>query len=376
MPTLSTNADNLTFSTSFQQWTIQTGVVVGSPNVLTAVSMPYGGDTLVNNGVVFMPSGVEIGGVAVSVRGAGSSVTNSKTGTISGLGGISAQAAGVKVVNDGSIVGFAGIGIDFGQGKGARLDNSGNIQGETVAVRGTLLDGFSLTNGGTIKSAGEGIVLLATGRVDLSNSGTIVAGNGAAIIVQGQGATVDFDNTGVIKGKVELPDGADVFDSRGGVTKGAIFAGGGDDTLNGGGGANTLHGEGGRDFIAGRGGSDRLIGGEDGDTLKGGRGGDDFVFKDVSHSTGNTGSTRDTILDFGKNDAIDLRAIDAKTGGGNQKFDFIGTDAFTGQKGQLRYDVNDSGDAIVQADVNGDGKADMTIRVVDVDKLGAGDFFL
>jgi hypothetical protein len=30
----------------------------------------------------------------------------------------------------------------------------------------------------------------------------------------------------------------------------------------------------------------------------------------------------------------------------------------------------------VQADVTGDGKADMTIRVVDVDKLGASDFWL
>lgn len=376
MPTLSTNADNLTFTTSFQSWTIQTGVVVGSPNVLSAVVMPYAGDSLVNNGIVFMPAGVPIGGVAVLVSGAGSSVTNGETGSISGLGGISAQAAGVKVVNDGSIVGFAGIGIDYGQGKGARLDNSGNIQGEAVAVRGTLLDGFSLSNSGTIKSAGEGIVLLATGKVDLSNTGTIVAGSGPAIIVQGQGVTVDIDNQGVIKGKVELSAGADVFDSRGGVTKGAVFADDGNDTLNGGGGANTLYGEDGQDFIAGRGGGDKLVGGADGDTLKGGRGGDDFVYTDVSDSTGNTAATRDAILDFGNGDTIDLRAIDAKIGGGNQKFDFIGTDAFTGKKGQLRYDVNDTGDAIVQADVTGDGKADMTIRVVDVDKLVASDFFL
>ena len=375
MPTLSTNADNLTFSTSFQQWTIQTGIVVGSPNVLTAVLMPYAGDNLVNNGVVFMPSGVELGGVAVTVRGSGSSVTNSKTGSISGLGGISAQAAGVKVVNDGSIIGFAGIGIDFGQGKGAKLVNSGNIQGETVAVRGTLLDGFDLQNSGTIKSSGKGIVILATGQVDISNTGTIVAGS-AAITAMGQGARIDIDNQGVIKGDVELSDAADIFDSRGGVTKGAIMAGDGNDTLNGGGGTNKFFGEAGQDFIAGRGGSDKIIGGADGDTLKGGRGGDDFIFKDVSDSTGNTGSTRDTILDFGKNDIIDLRAIDAKTGGGNQKFDFIGTDDFTGKKGQLRYDVTNQGDAIVQADVNGDGKADMTIRVVDVSKLGASDFDL
>ena len=89
------------------------------------------------------------------------------------------------------------------------------------------------------------------------------------------------------------------------------------------------------------------------------------------------GDTRDTILDFDdkRGDRIDLRPLDAKLGNGNQKFVFIGTDAFTGQKGQLRYDV-DNGNAIVQADVTGDGKADMTILVIDLTKLTADDFHL
>ena len=379
MPTLSTNADNLTFTAANQQWTIATGVVVGSPNVLTAVLMPFAGDKLVNNGIVFMPAGVPIGGVAVTVTNAagGATISNSKTGSIAGLGGISAQAAGVKIDNDGSIVGFAGIGIDYGEGKGAALDNSGYIQGETVAVRGTLLAGFTLDNSGTIKSGGDAVVILATGAVDITNTGTIVAGSGSyAIIANGNGARVDVVNQGVIKGQVELSADADTFDGRGGVAKGPVFADDGNDLLIGGGGANELRGEGGSDQISGQGGSDVLVGGADGDTLKGGRGGDDFRYENVSDSTGKTGATRDSILDFGNNDVIDLRAIDAKIGGGNQKFDFIGTHDFTGKKGQLRYDVDHSGDAIVQADVTGDGKADMTIRVVDVDKLVAGDFWL
>ena len=378
MPTLSTNADNLTFTAPNQQWIIATGVVVGSPNVLTAVMMPFAGDNLVNNGMVFMPAGVPIGGVAVLLTAAavGATVTNSKTGSIAGLSGIQAVTGNVLVHNDGSIVGFAGIGIDYGQGKGAVLENSGYIHGETVAVRGTLLDGFKLTNSGLIDSNGNAVILLATGLIDITNSGTIRAGNGSsAIIANGQGATVNLVNQGVIKGPVELSAGADIFDGRGGVAKGPVLGDDGNESLTGGGGANELHGEGGQDVISGRGGADMLIGGADGDSLRGGRGGDDFVYAEVSDSTGNAASTRDTILGFGNDDLIDLRALDAKIGTGNQKFDFIGTNDFTGKKGQLRYEL-DSGDAIVQADVTGDGKADMTILVSDVTKLGANDFNL
>jgi hypothetical protein len=377
MPTQTTNVNSLTFTKADAQWIIETGVIVGSPDVLTAVAMPFAKDSLVNNGIVFMPAGVPIGGVAVLVTGAGASITNSDTGSIAGLGGISAKGAGATVNNAGSIIGFAGIGIDYGLGKGAALDNSGFVEGKTVAVRGTLLDGFTLDNSGTIKSGGDAVVLLATGAIDITNTGVIIAADGSsAIVANGNGVRVDLVNQGVIKGQVELSANADTFDGRGGVAKGPVFAGDGNDGLIGGGGANELRGEDGQDQISGQGGSDELVGGADGDTLKGGRGGDDFVYTDVSDSTGNTGETRDSILDFGNNDVIDLRAIDAKIGGGNQKFDFIGTNEFTDKKGQLRYEVDDSGDAIVEADVTGDGKADMAIRVVDVDKLGASDFFL
>jgi hypothetical protein len=61
--------------------------------------------------------------------------------------------------------------------------------------------------------------------------------------------------------------------------------------------------------------------------------------------------------------------------GENQKFDFIGAAGFTGKKGELRYFV-DSGNAIVQADVTGDRKADMEIKLNDVSSLVARDFYL
>jgi Ca2+-binding RTX toxin-like protein len=381
MPTQSTNVDSLTFTAANQQWIIENGVIVGSANAIAgAVNMGFAGDSLVNNGIVFVPQGIALGGPAVVLTSAaaGSTVTNSATGLISGLGGISAATGSVKISNDGSIVGFTGIGIDYGQGTGAELDNTGYVFGKTVAVRGTLLDGFTMVNSGVIKSDGDGVVLLVTGEVQIINSGKISAADkSSAIIASGQGATVQVANQGVIKGDVELSPGADIFDSRGGVTRDKVLGDDGNDTLSGGSGNDELHGENGQDVINGRGGNDLLIGGADGDTLQGRGGNDDFTYTDVSDSTGNSAATRDTILDFdgGEGDVIDLHALDAKIGNGNQKFDFIATNAFTGQKGQLRYEVDD-GSAIIQADLTGDGKADMAIVVMDVTKLSASDFDL
>ncbi|WP_353641205.1 hypothetical protein [Mesorhizobium sp. WSM2239] len=58
-------------------------------------------------------------------------------------------------------------------------------------------------------------------------------------------------------------------------------------------------------------------------------------------------------------DLIDLATIDANTlVAGNQAFSFIGSAAFSGVAGQLRY-TNYSGNVIIDADVNGDSVADM-----------------
>jgi hypothetical protein len=109
--------------------------------------------------------------------------------------------------------------------------------------------------------------------------------------------------------------------------------------------------------------------------LKGGSGADNFVYENVNDSNPGSDVFRDTIRDFkhGEGDRIDLRPIDAEIGGGNQKFNFIGTGAFTGAKGELRYSI-DHGDAIVQADVTGDGIADMEIKVDNLSQLVAADF--
>jgi hypothetical protein len=67
-------------------------------------------------------------------------------------------------------------------------------------------------------------------------------------------------------------------------------------------------------------------------------------------------------------DQIDLSAIDAETGPGNQAFTFIGTALFSNTKGQLRVQKAGS-TAIVQGDVNGDGAADFAVTLLNFTNL-------
>jgi Ca2+-binding RTX toxin-like protein len=142
-----------------------------------------------------------------------------------------------------------------------------------------------------------------------------------------------------------------------------IDAGAGNDTIIGPASDNIIIGGRGRDVLTGGG------GGDSGDT-------DMFDFNSVKESV--KGSNRDVITDFtrSKGDRIDLRDIDADTSSnsGNDKFKFIKTADFKGGGGELRYNDNGS-TCTVQADVNGDKKADFEIRV-NVGSLIAGDFFL
>ena len=133
----------------------------------------------------------------------------------------------------------------------------------------------------------------------------------------------------------------------------------------------------GNDTITGTRGRDTLIGGLGADDLYGGAGADKFVFKTVADSTLAT-SGRDTIFDFSgaKGDKIDLSRIDAdSTTAKNDAFSFIGTKAFTGTAGELRFEKKAS-DTFVYGDVNGDKIADIAVHLDDAMTLGKGFFVL
>ncbi len=117
--------------------------------------------------------------------------------------------------------------------------------------------------------------------------------------------------------------------------------------------------------------------------MTGGAGADDFDFNSVAEI--GKGVTRDIIRDFvHRIDDIDLATIDANgSASGNGAFKFLANEgaAFTGIRGQLRFDqqnlagtVNDK--TIVEGDINGDRTADFQLQLTGLKALTAADFIL
>ena len=154
--------------------------------------------------------------------------------------------------------------------------------------------------------------------------------------------------------------------SRATALEDAIYGGGGADTISGGGGADVIDGGTGNDVLRGQGGAERLTGGA---------GADSFVFDFASESAA---GAADVVTDFSRSDRdrISVNPIDANVNlSGNQNFAFIGTGAFTGAAGQLRFEqVN--GNTFVSGDTNGDRIADFLIEVAGRVDLIASDFVL
>jgi serralysin len=126
--------------------------------------------------------------------------------------------------------------------------------------------------------------------------------------------------------------------------------------------SNTLYGTDGNDTLNGKGGRD---------VLWGKAGGDSFVFDTASEANG------DTIGDFVRgSDKINLSGIDANTrSSGNQTFKFIGTESFHKAAGELKV-YQSSGNTYVAGDVNGDGRADFTIKALGLHSFAQTDFVL
>lgn len=150
----------------------------------------------------------------------------------------------------------------------------------------------------------------------------------------------------------------------------------GNDDLRGVSGNDNLVGRTGNDTLYGGNGNDDLIGSTGRDLLVGGAGSDRFVYERVSDSTY---SRTDTISDFQhRRDIIDLRAIDAnELRSGNNTFRFIGDDGFHDRAGELRVATARSGEfTVIQGDVNGDGIADIVVRLTGAVTVTASDLLL
>lgn len=136
------------------------------------------------------------------------------------------------------------------------------------------------------------------------------------------------------------------------------------------------------DALEGGGGDDILIGGVGGDLLTGGDGADTFLFR--AFDVGFGLFAVDRVQDFAPGtDLIDLSGLDADEAAlGDQAFEFIGNDVFSGTAGELRYHVSDggviaaSGFTWLEGDVDGDGAADFQILLSDGAIPVATDFVL
>jgi serralysin len=206
------------------------------------------------------------------------------------------------------------------------------------------------------------------------SAGDTIIGNQAANRLWGNGGN---DKLYGDSGNDRLYGGTGNDGLSGGSGNDWLYGDSGNDLIYGGTGSDRLTGSTGNDSLLGDAGNDWLFGGTGADKLTGGSGADTFVFMSLKDSTvASTG--RDTIYDFvpSEGDRIDLSAIDANTSAsGDQAFVFVGTAAFQGKKGELRY-VKASSDTYIYGDVNGDKKADFAIHLDDAVTLQKGYFVL
>jgi Ca2+-binding RTX toxin-like protein len=134
--------------------------------------------------------------------------------------------------------------------------------------------------------------------------------------------------------------------------------------LTGNSGNNTLSGLAGNDTLVGGDGDDILIGGLGKDTLTGGLGADTFRY--LQESIGVGSSELDNITDFStaEGDRFDFSAIDADSGtDGDQAF-VLAQNGFTKAAGEMFVFYTASQDqTVIRLDVDGDGLADLQLRV-------------
>jgi autotransporter-associated beta strand protein len=262
--------------------------------------------------------------------------------------------------NDRIVIGNGGGNYDGG------ADSDTLVVGSTMTLTGTLA-GFEALE----LSGGAGLTLTGSQASAGMALNTAVSGTGALVINMDPGLAAltklfVFSGSGVSV-TINGTAGTDLM-KLGNV---AHTANGGDgiDQIKGGSAADTINGGNGNDKINGAAGADILTGGAGND-----------VFKYASASDSGLGAASDRITDFAiGQDRLNFAKIDANAAlAGDQAFSFLGTAAFANTGiGQLRY-LTSGSDLIVQADVNGDGAADMEVVLQGLggQVLGSSDFVL
>ncbi|MGK9170367.1 M10 family metallopeptidase C-terminal domain-containing protein [Inquilinus limosus] len=296
-----------------------------------------------------------------------------------GIGEAFFGGAGIDTF-DASTVIFVGFSATINLQDGMFTDS--NFPGNEIWLS-SVENAIGTDENDTITGSGENNVLnLGDGNdtgIGQGGNDTLLGGGGNDALRGGAGADTLNGAAGT--------DTASYFDSSVAISVSLVtgLGSGGDaagdvlvgiENLSGGQGNDGLAGNAGANTLQGWNGSDVLVGNSGKDTLTGGAQGDRFHYAALADSV--VGANADRITDFShaQVDRIDLSAIDANTGvAGNQAFSFIGTAAYTGVAGQLRYAVS-GGVTTVAGDVNGDKVSDFHITLTGSIALVAADFVL
>lgn len=253
---------------------------------------------------------------------------------------------------DGAVFAYGGLGTDtltggqqndaffFGNGRFGASDsvNGGAGTSDTLGLQGVYAGATSVTFGASQISGIEIIAVLSNVDTRFGGAGsgtpysyTLVMHDGN--VAAGQRMTISANTLATDEELVFY--GTNETDGSF-----AIYSGNGVDIIEGSQGDDIISGRGGGDMLTGNGGADR------------------FVYSAVSDSTV---SAYDVIMDFTAGDLIDLSAVDADSGtAGRQQFSFIGSGAFSGTAGELRYE-DFGGQGAFFGDTDGDGTADFEI---------------
>jgi len=253
---------------------------------------------------------------------------------------------------------------------GANVDGDTGI--DTLYVSGTVSSFFNLI-GIEALNMGAGSAITLTGSqfgiglaktTAVSGTGSITVNMDAGINFLSQGFA--FSGNGVSL-TVNGTSGADTI--KAGAAVHTINAGGGNDQIRGGISADTINGGDG---------NDKIIGFTGADNITGGAGSDQFRYLFAGDS--GLGGASDIITDFTiGSDRLNFALFDTNAGlAGIQGFTFVGNAAFSGGgAAQIRY-TSSGADLRVQADIDGDGNADMeiTLMFLNGQTLTAADFIL
>jgi len=355
------------------------------------------------------------GGLIEIAQGGYAQVSAAGTGTAIGY---YANAYGSALASHGTFV-VAGLAQAFGMlsfGADFQVVNSGTfrVQSQTADAIGVqAMNGIDLTNSGRIEVTGVRLAhgIIAEGGGIIANSGTLIASGAAENVgiitrhstfavttiqntgtIQADVAILDesakysppqksaqvIDNSGTIRGTIDLRLGDDVV-SNSGLIEGDVLLGYGADSYVGTGGElrGAVHGGFGADHLVG-GADDDVLFGEEGDDVIRGEAGDDVIQGGRGRNLINGGEGRDTLTYAGVLSGVELDLEEGRARGGSLDEisnieDVLGSDwndAFRGD-GHDNLLFGDDGDDVL----DGRGGTDVLVggRGNDILSGGAGD---